>query len=54
MEEKKKGMRGKKFTRNLDSEKIKFKKPVLEKINIYFNNMQIILENIRYRKIINS
>ena len=36
---------GKEFTRNLDSEKIKFTKPVLEKRNIYrFNNMQIILE----------
>ena len=42
---KKKKYEGKEFTRNLDSEKIKFTKPVLEKRNIYrFNNMQIILE----------
>lgn len=42
---KKKAYEGKKFTRNLDFEKIKFTKPTLEKKNVYrFNNMQIILE----------
>ena len=41
----KKSYEGKGFTRNLDSDKIKFTKPKLGEKNIYrFNNIEIVLE----------